>query len=213
MPTTLDDIFPPAKFLISPPPRPADRHLRELASDANVALQQIQDLAGREPREAAEVRFPRGYLVEIGRWRLALPFVRSNDVRSMVADALMMHDVQSWLLKRTDLSGHARGMLVKSCIASLGSVAEALVIDATSPPMGKRQKMSSRIEKLRESTVIDEQLASDLSWLWDIRNRQHLHALTEREFDVYTRDDHPRAESTVARLVIALRGGSAAPVP
>ena len=123
----------------------------------------------------------------------------------------MMHDVQAWLLKRTDIAGHARHMLIKACIGSLGGIAEALLIDATTPPMGKRQKVASRVQKLRDEDRIPASLAIDLNWLWDIRNRQHLHGLSEREFDMYTREDHPRAEETVAGLVMTLRAKSGAP--
>jgi hypothetical protein len=201
---TLDDILPKGKRP-QEKPQVTDADLREFASEANWALQRIQANAGRDVCEAARITFPRGYLIEIGRWRLALPFVRDKLVRDSVADTLMMHDVQRWVLKRTDIGGHARDMLVKGAIAALGSIAEALLIDATSPPMGNRQRFSSRVEQLRDETVLAASAVEDLVWLWEIRNRQHLHALSAREFDAYTSSDHPRAEATVARLVLALQ--------
>ena len=98
-------------------------------------------------------------------------------------------------------------MLVKGTIGTLGGIAEALLIDATTPPMGHRQKIASRVKKLENDLVLNSELCLDLSWLWDIRNRQHLHSLRTRDFDFYTLDDHPRAETTVARLVHALQRG------
>jgi hypothetical protein len=207
---TLDDILPPAKVIIEEP-RSTDAELRELAAEANGVLQRLQAKAGRSVREAAQITFPRGYLLEIGRWRRALPFVRANLVRDSVADTLMMHDVQRWVLKRTDLAGHAHDMLVKAAIGALGSIAEALLIDATSPPMGQRQKYTSRVRRLQDEGVLVGSAADDLLWLWEIRNRQHLHALSAREFDVYTSKDHPRAEATVARLVLALQSRATSP--
>ncbi len=201
---TLDDIFPPTN-VTAVKNRAADAELAECAAEVNGSIQRIQDLAGRETRASARIRFPRGYLREIGRWRFALGFVRSIKVRSMVADTLMLHDVQAWVLKRTDLSGHARDMLVKGTIGTLGGIAEALLIDATTPPMGRRQKIASRVKRLEDELVLDSELCSDLSWLWDIRNRQHLHSLPTRDFDFYTLEDHPRAEATVARFVLALQ--------
>jgi hypothetical protein len=208
---TLEDIFPPAQVLMAKPPV-TDVQLRAVAAEANGAIQRLQDLAEREPRDAARIRFPRGYLREVGRWRLALRFVRTNTVRNNVADTLMVHDVHAWVLKRTDLAGHARDMVVKSSITVLGGIAEALLIDATSPPMGLRQKVASRVRRLNDEATLDGDLARDLSWLWDIRNRQHLHGLPTRDFDVYTLDDHPRAESSVAELITCLqqRAGAAA---
>ena len=183
----------------------SDSEFAALTAEANAAIQRIQDLAGREQSEAARIRFPRGYLREAGRWRAALPFVRANNVRNNVAYTLMMHDVQAWVLKRTDLAGHARDMLVKGAIAVLGSIAEALLIDYTSPPMGRRQRFSSRVEHLTETTVLDEELAGELLWLWSLRNRQHIYELTAPEFNFYSADDHPRAEAAVARLIVAMQ--------
>jgi hypothetical protein len=206
----LHDIFPKGRVLAEPA-RATDREMREVAVEANSAIQQLQGMAGRERRDAAEIAFPRGYLLTISRWRFALQFVRSALVRNSVADTLMMHDVQAWVLYRTDLTAHARDMLVKSAIGVLGSIAEALLIDSTSPPMGKRRKFASRVEMLEEEGVLQKTAADDLRWLWEIRNRQHLHALTAREFDVYTSTDHPRAEATAAALILALQSRSAAP--
>lgn len=207
---TLDDIFPRPKTPVTADKATA-AEVRALVSEANGALQHLQRMVGREDLRAARIAFPRGYLREISRWRLALSFVRSSQVRDSVADTLMLHDVQGWILKRTDLAGHARDMLVKGAIGTLGSIAEALLIDATSPPMGQRQKFASRVASLRHEGILTDGAAADLGWLWDIRNRQHLHALAAREFDVYTSEDHPRAEGIVAGLIIALQGGRRAP--
>lgn len=202
---SLDSIFPKPAKVIAPPTPPDDEELESLATVANEHLQAIQNRAGREPRESARVRFPRGYLLEIGRWRLALDFVRSHTVLNNVAYALMMHDVQAWLLRRTDLVSTARDMLVKACVASLGGIAEALVVDATTPPMGRRQKMHSRIDRLQQAGRIGAALGPELVWVWDMRNRQHLFELTESEFEFYAVDDHYRAEAAVAELIKSLQ--------
>jgi len=102
-------------------------------------------------------------------------------------------------------------MLVKAAIGALGSIAEALLIDATSPPMGQRQKFASRLQRLRDEDVISQAVVIDLEWLWEVRNRQHLHALTAREFDMYTSKDHPRAEAVLATLILSLRSCYGAP--
>ena len=206
----LHDIFPKGR-VVAEPPCSTDDELRQVAAEASSAIHQLQAKVGKERREAAEIAFPRGYLLEIARWRFALQFVRNSLVRNSVADTLMMHDVQGWVLYRTDLSGHARDMLVKSAIGVLGSIAEALLIDATSPPMGQRQKFASRVHRLQQEGVLLDAAVNDLTWLWEIRNRQHLHALTAREFDVYTSKDHPRAEGTVAALIVALQSRAVAP--
>ena len=209
---TLDDIFPPTNVIVSPH-HAADAELVECAAEVNGPIQRIQDLAGRETRDSARIRFPRGYLREVGRWRFALGFVRSNQVRNTVADTLMLHDVQAWVLKRTDLAGHARDMLVKGAIGTLGGIAEALLIDATTPPMGRRQKIASRVKRLEEELVLDSELSLDLSWLWDIRNLQHLHSLPTREFDFYTFNDHPQKSSARSGHCLQSRKRCRTPAP
>lgn len=181
-----------------------ERSLSEWVQRASEALQEIQNVAGRKPLDAARVQFPRGYLTEIGKRRLALGFVRSNTVRNNVAYTLMLHDVHMWILGRTDLAGLASDMVIKSCLATLGSVAEALITDATTPPLGKRQKFSSRADYLVTLGATDEMLAEDLKWLWDMRCRQHLFELTETEFDFYSQEDLDRAVDTVRRLLKSL---------
>src|SRR6185437_9650026 len=107
----------------------------ELVSTAGEALQELQNLLGRSHRTDAKVRFPRGYLTELGTRRDRLRFLRSDTVRNNVAYTLMLYEVHSWILRRTDLAGLANDMVVKSCLAALGSVTEALLTDATSPPL------------------------------------------------------------------------------
>lgn len=96
-------------------------------------------------------------------------------------------------------------MVVKACLASLGSVAEALLIDHFAGRMGHRQKFTSRTKRLVEDGAITEQLKEDLDWLWDMRCRQHLYELAGTEFDFYRAHDHKRARSTLSALIVALK--------
>ena len=84
-------------------------------------------------------------------------------------------------------------MVVKACLASLGSVAEALLIDHFAGRMGRRQKFTSPTKRLLEDGLVGEQLKEDLDWLCDMRCRQHLYELADAEFDFYRLDDHKRA--------------------
>lgn len=191
----------------------SDAELQVLTDQADEALQEIQNALGREERTAGKVRFPRGFLMEVGKVRMHLRCVKRNAVRNNVAYTLMLHDVYLWVLRRTDLAGLARDMVVKASLASLGSAAEALLIDYYAGRMGRRQRFCSRTKRLFEDGVIDSQLRADLDWLWDMRCRQHLYELADAEFDFYRLDDHKRARATLSGLVAALnaahRAGSA----
>ena len=76
--------------------------------------------------------------------------MRTNAARKNVAYALMLLDIQRWLLKRTDLAGHAADMLVKACLASQGAILEALIVDATSPPASRTAAKGRRRDPRRE---------------------------------------------------------------
>jgi hypothetical protein len=182
----------------------SDRDLEVLATRANEAIQAIQDATGREERSAAKLRFPRGFLVEVGRWRTHLRFVRRNSVRNNVAYTLMLNDMYVWLIRRTDLAGLARDMVVKASLAALGSIAEALLIDHFAGRMGERQRFTSRTRQLVEDGTATSAQKEDLDWLWDMRCRQHLYELTSAEFDFYRVDDQRRASRTVRELILAL---------
>ena len=207
---SIDAIIPTALGQSAAPPVPTERRgaITTLAADASVALQELQGILGRRSDDDARVRFPRGYLIEIGRWRLALGFVRRTAVMNNVAYTLMMYDVQTWLLRRTDLAATARDMMVKAAIAALGSIAEAIIVDATSPPMGRRQRMSSRVAALAAANRIDTGVDVELKWLWDTRNRLHLFELTSSEFSFYEADHLPRAEAAVVALFQGFQRGA-----
>ena len=206
----LDTILSPASAPDSRLPELDPLELEETRAAANEHLQQLQYWAGREYTDSFQVRFPRGFLRTVHQWRHAVEFVRPTTVRNNIAYTLMMHDVHVWLLKRTDIAGLARDMLIKAAIASLGAIGEALLIQATTPPLGRRQRIVSRIEHLHAEGVLTKSSVDDLGWLWQMRNRQHLFELSEREFDFYSDDDHARAETAVAVLISGLRERAAA---
>jgi hypothetical protein len=174
--------------------------VRLVAITASESLQQIQQLTGREEVEEARVRFPRGFILTAAQRRKRLQFVRNETVRKNVAYTLMVYDVYLWILRRTDLASTARDMLVKSCLATLGAVAEAILNDWFSREMGKRQRFVTRTRRLSLDGVIDEELEEELNWVWEMRNRQHLFELGS-EFEFYSVEDQRRAGRAVSALL------------
>jgi hypothetical protein len=179
--------------------------IEELAATAGAAMQELQHHLGRDDRPEARVQFPRGFLRTAHYWRTKLPFIRRTTVRNNVAYTLMLNDVHLWLLRRTDIGGTARDMIVKASITALGSVAEAILRDHFDGIMGARQSFASRAGRLVTEGIIDSALESEICWLWDMRNRQHLFELSGSEFDFYDMSDQLRAVTAVAGLVRKLR--------
>lgn len=113
----------------------------------------------------------------------------------------MLHDVYLWLLRRTDLAGLARDMIIKASLAALGSIAEAILMDHCAGQVGRRQRFASRTERLRSEGIISSNLKDDLDWLWNMRCRQHRYDLAQAEFDFYGTADHKRALTIVSSLL------------
>ncbi len=185
-----------------------DTEIETFAIQAGEALQEIQSRLGRRDHASAKVRFPRGFLHPASRWRQRLSFIRQETVKNNVAYTLMLHDANLWLLRRTDLAGLARDMVVKACLAALGSIAEAILVDHYAGKMGMRQRFVSRTDRLFSENVISLELKKELDWLWEMRCRQHLFELTDAEFEFYGIEDHKRGIEAISNLFKALTSRS-----
>jgi hypothetical protein len=95
-------------------------------------------------------------------------------------------------------------MIVKASLVTLGSIAEAILVDHYTGKMGARQRFTSRTNRLLSEEIISVELKKNLDWLWDMRCRQHLYELTHAEFDLYEITDHKRAIAAVSNLFEAL---------
>lgn len=193
---------------------PSGPAVRAARDDAGVALQIIQDLAGRAVRDDARVRFPRGWLRTAAEARALFPSVRTPVLVRNLAYAVQLADIYGWLLERTDLAGIVRDMVIKAYVACVAGIAEAVLADHFAGETGWRQHFASRTRMLRDRGAIDGALADELLWLWDVRNKQHVHEIDASEFDAYTPEDYPRARAAVAALLggLAIHAGHPRPV-
>ena len=109
-----------------------------------------------------------------------------------------------WLKIRTDLWGTPKEMLTKLYVFLIGTLVESITKEYLEGICGKNFKR--RNEFLIEIGVIDEELQTDLDWLWDTRNRMHLFQLGVREYENdYDEKCHDRCVKTFRRLLNALR--------
>lgn len=107
-------------------PIESDLELTETIERTGADLQAIQDYVGREFARPCKVRFPRGFIRTADHFRSRLLFVADQTLRQNLSYTLMLHDVQRWILVRTDLTGTLKEMLIKDAIVLLGNVAETL---------------------------------------------------------------------------------------
>jgi hypothetical protein len=186
-----------------------DRELGDAAAEASGLLQEIQDYLGKQHMEAGEVRFPRGYIrtAEEGRRRVA--FIRDYTLRTNLSYTLMLSDVYSWILRRTDLAATAREMVIKAALFLGGSIAESILVGYYTGVLGRNQKYKKRTARLVSDGIVSEKVKHDLDWLWDMRNRQHLFLAEAREIDHYGNEDYLRAAVALRALVDGLTAHSA----
>lgn len=182
----------------------SDEDLAAAATEAGVLLQCIHDYLQRRPHPAGRVRFPRGYISTANAGRGRLHFVADDVLCTNLAYALMSADVIRWLLHRTDIAATAQEMVIKVGLVVYAAVVEGVVWNATSSTMGGRQRFRSRTKWLVEHSRIDMTCCSEIGWLWDRRNSQHLHGLKSREIDHYSLEHFDRAERAVSMLLAQL---------
>ena len=186
----------------------SDEEIPELISDINDKIQALNDYLGDRNVDEAKIQFPRGYLRSCASHRNKYSFVKCPTLKSNIAYAKMTSDVLRWLLNRTNLSLSAKEMVIKQGVALMGSVAESVVKDFTKgmPDAGSKKSYKVRTEKLLEYKHIDDELKSELDWLWDIRNNVHLMLLDEKEYCKYGLPDYNRAVVALQTLRVSLGG-------
>lgn len=175
-------------------------------AQAGSLLQQIQDYAGQQFTPFAQVRFPRGYIRTAEQARDQFPFLPASAFKSNVSYAMMLCDVQKWLLSRTDLFGTAKEMVVKIQIFMLGTVAESITKVHLRGQCGGNYK--NRTQFLVDRRLIEEELKVELDWLWDMRNLMHLFQVEEHEWlsKDYSTENYQRAARALQGLAEALNG-------
>jgi len=185
-----------------------DNELRAAAEQAGVLLQQMQDYLHAADlhhveRPDAKVRFPRGFIRPANLQRRRLPFVENPALKDNLAYTLILSDTILWLRLRTDLWGIPKEMLTKLYVFTIGTIVESITKEYLEGICGKNFK--KRNEFLVDQQVVTPELASDLDWLWDTRNRMHLFQLDAPEYENdYNKTCHRRCVETFRSLLSSL---------
>ncbi len=170
-------------------------HLSAAVVEAGTLLQMAHDYIGANPQHSAIVRlrFPRGYLRTAANHRQKISFVEDRKLRANISYALMTHDLLRWMFAHTDISGQAREMLIKEAICLVGNVCESLSLRPGYVGLGRKKSFASRIDRYVELEVISAELSTDLIWLWDKRNQEHIADIPFSEWSHYSREDWLRS--------------------
>lgn len=191
-----------------------DRELAGAVAKADELIQAIQDYTQREYKKDAKIRFPRGFIRTASELRRKTPFIRDRTLKTNISYMLMLSDVVHWLLIRTDIFGTAKAMLIKLFIFIGGQIAESLTKDYLAGVCAKSKGYKDRTQRLLDDGIINEELKTDMDWLWDVRNNIHLFMLNEREHesDDYSTYSQIRAAKSIRALIDALSADAVRPL-
>ena len=185
-----------------------DRELKAAADEASYLIQTIHEYCALTNRTIADVpeaqiRFPRGFIRTAAYQRSRFSFLDNYNLKSNIAYTLMLSDTILWLAVRTDVGGIAREMLTKLFIFLVGTIMESVTKEYLRGVCGRHYGARARF--LREQGVIDENLETDVCWVWETRNRMHLFQLDSREYhNDYNEQNHQRAIRAFRGLLAAL---------
>jgi len=182
----------------------SEQELEKTISQVGKLLQEIQDYVGRDFTKTCRIRFPRGYIRTASQHRKKLPFVKKKSLQSNLAYTMLLSDVLDWLLVRTDITGTAEEIVIKTQLFLLGTLVESITNAHLKGKCGKNYV--GRIEYLEKTGVITSELRSDLEWLWKMRNRMHLFQINGSEYYLqdYTAESHNRAGKAFQKLLESL---------
>jgi hypothetical protein len=174
--------------------------LRAAVTRVSTDLQDIQDFLAQQNHHDARVRFPRGFIRTAAHFRQRFIFLKDETLRRNVAYALILSDVYRWLLNRTDVSGTAKEMIIKEGICLVGSLCESVTKDVLKDVVAKKRSYKDRTQYLLDNEIVDADLKTELDWVWDTRNNEHLFLVEIREHERYRLSDYNRAVKALRQL-------------
>lgn len=169
------------------------------------ALQSINDYFKQNPRSNARIRFPRGQLGTVSQHLEKFDWIESDVLATNLANQFVFLDLLVWVSNRTDLMGTARTMLYKNVVVVCGAVAEALLDSAAKEVGIEVDTYRQRLRELKRKRVIYSAMHDDLSWLWILRGKIHLHIHDDVEQDIFKIAEARRAAKVVSDLVLRLQ--------
>lgn len=179
-----------------------DAELRRVADQVGTGLADIQAYLGNRNHADGKVRFPRGYIRPASHFRNQLWFIRDETIKRNLAYAHLQSDVLRWLVNRTDLQGTAKEMIIKESICLGAAIAETITRQVCDQERlcGRRSGFKDRCDELQRAGAIVAETSTELKWLWDFRQNEHIFLAPDWEYGFYTMRDCNRAIRAVHKL-------------
>ncbi|WP_441228861.1 hypothetical protein AB7813_27180 [Tardiphaga sp. 20_F10_N6_6] len=187
-----------------------DQELAGAVTQAGDLIQSIQDYCAKTNREDAKVRFPRGLIGTADTYRARFPAYLDHGRISNCSFSFMFLDVLWWLSARTDITGVAKQMILKSAIVTIGTILEACLYV---PNLPKSKLLSNqcaagvkqRVDNACTRGWISEPERDALKQLWDHRLNVHQKIAVDSELDLYNRDHVNIPQAALLVLMTRLR--------
>ncbi len=164
-------------------------HVETMVEKISKKLQELENLLKDEGVEKVNIQFPRGVIRKANDFRNRLEFIDDDIFKTNVAYSLMLTDVYRWILNRFDIGLTAQEMLIKEGISLLGNIIEAILRHI----VDKEKGFKSCCSELVKRGIINSKQKEDLIWLWNMRCKQHLATLPEKEYRKYTLEHYNKA--------------------
>jgi len=158
-------------------------------------LQAITDFARQSENEAISprIKFPRRYFQTVYTIKKKFPWLDDGVLKSNVSYNYMYLDTIRWISNFTDLYAVPQSMIYKNAIVAYASISECLIYSAAIKSDLVERKTMPVVRKLCSLSVLSENLIGEIEWLWDLRNKVHIHSVTEPEGDRYSADHANRS--------------------
>jgi hypothetical protein len=170
-----------------------DTQLAAASAKASELIHEIQRYVGDRNCDEAKIAFPYGFIRSAAKFRSGLMFIGDYNLRTNIAYSLILGDYFRWSLNRTKIVGIAREMLVKQIICNVGTICESITKHYLHGKITGQKGYKKRTEKLVHMGAIDRALQTELDWVWDTRQNEHLFLVGEREYQKYAVKDSNRA--------------------
>ncbi|UKN00209.1 hypothetical protein K6119_10740 [Paracrocinitomix mangrovi] len=178
-----------------------NKELEEKVNEVSALLKEISKYIGASTEDIDrkyKIEFPRGYIRTAEQFRLKLTCIEDYTTKTNIAYQLMLSDLFTWLLNRTDIFGTVKEMIIKYQIAIMGSIVETITKQYV--PSNKKG-FTKRIDKMVEEEIITEHIGDECKWLWEIRTGIHLFELSEQEYGKYKSEHFDRATLAARALI------------
>ncbi|MEQ8627774.1 hypothetical protein [Ekhidna sp.] len=169
------------------------------------SLHNEEDVINYNIDPSNQIRFPRGFLRTLNENREFIWFITDEELKTRIAQQMMLRDTLHWLWLKTDILAHAREMLIKQQLINLGTIVEAMAVFLTQD--GSRRERSSvytRLDLLQTRNRISPRVNRNCKELWECRRQIHLHLIEGGDDVRYNNENYVAWHQSVGDMIAEL---------